>query len=229
VSSVGRLDVRDEEPTGVEQVADTPRERRLELAVTILLAAAALLSAWCAYQSAAFSSRENAGHATAARLQVLASRADDRASDQTLLDVSAFHEWIDATTSGESERADVLRERFRDEMQPAFDAWLATDPLDDADAPATPFELPEYQLASAAEAVSFETRASSAAIAAENAGAIGDRYLLAVVLYAAALFQLGIQSRIGVFELRLALVVISGGIVLGTTIWILTLPKQWPG
>ena len=229
MSSVGRLDVRDEEPTGVEQVADTPRERRLELAVTILLAAAALLSAWCAYQSAAFSSRENAGHATAARLQVLASRADDRASDQTLLDVSAFHEWIDATTSGESERADVLRERFRDEMQPAFDAWLATDPLDDADAPATPFELPEYQLASAAEAVSFETRASSAAIAAENAGAIGDRYLLAVVLYAAALFQLGIQSRIGVFELRLALVVISGGIVLGTTIWILTLPKQWPG
>jgi hypothetical protein len=229
VSSVGRLDVRDEEPTGVEQVADTPRERRLELAVTILLAAAALLSAWCAYQSAAFSSRENAGHATAARLQVLASRADDRASDQTLLDVSAFHEWIDATTSGESERADVLRERFRDEMQPAFDAWLATDPLDDADAPATPFELPEYQLASAAEAVEFETRASSAAIAAENAGAIGDRYLLAVVLYAAALFQLGIQSRIGVFELRLALVVISGAIVLGTTIWILTLPKQWPG
>ena len=229
MSSVGRLDVRDEEPTGVEQVADTPRERRLELAVTILLAAAALLSAWCAYQSAAFSSRENAGHATAARLQVLASRADDRASDQTLLDVSAFHEWIDATTSGESERADVLRERFRDEMQPAFDAWLATDPLDDADAPATPFELPEYQLASAAEAVEFETRASSAAIAAENAGAIGDRYLLAVVLYAAALFQLGIQSRIGVFELRLALVVISGGIVLGTTIWILTLPKQWPG
>jgi hypothetical protein len=160
---------------------------------------------------------------------VQASRADDRASDQTLLDVSAFHEWIDATTSGESERADVLRERFRDEMQPAFDAWLATGPLDNADAPATPFELPEYRLASAAEAVEFETRASSAAIAAEDAGALGDRYLLAVVLYAAALFQLGIQSRIGVFELRATLVTISGAIVLGTTIWILTLPKLWPG
>jgi hypothetical protein len=58
---------------------------------------------------------------------------------------------------------------------------------------------------------------------------MGDRYLLAVVLYAAALFQLGIQSRIGVFELRAVLVVTSGAIVVGTTIWILTLPKLWPG
>ena len=227
--SVGGLDVRDEEPTGAEQVPDSPRERQLELAVTILLAAAALLSAWCAYQSAAFSSRENAGHATAARLQVQASRADDRASDQTLLDVSAYHEWIDATTSGEDERAEVLRERFRDEMQPAFDAWLASDPLNNPDAPTTPFELPAYRLASVAEAVEFETRAQLAAAGAEDAGALGDRYLLAVVLYAAALFQLGIQSRIGVFELRATLVTISGAIVFGTTIWILTLPKLWPG
>jgi hypothetical protein len=49
------------------------------------------------------------------------------------------------------------------------------------------------------------------------------------VLHAAALFQLGIQSRIGVFELRATLVAVSGGIVVGTTIWILTLPKLWPG
>jgi hypothetical protein len=199
------------------------------LAVTILLSAAALLSAWCAYQSAAFSSDENAGHATAARLQVQSARADDRASGQTFLDVSAFHEWLDATADGDTARADVLRQRFRDEMQPAFAAWLATDPFENADAPATPFELPEYRLAAGDEAAELESRAQSVAAAAEHAGNVGDRYLLAVVLYAAALFQLGIQSRIGVFELRFALVVISGAIVLGTTIWILTLPKLWPG
>jgi hypothetical protein len=229
VPRVGSLDVRDEEPTGVEQVADSPRERQLELAVTILLAAAALLSAWCAYQSSAYSSRENAGHATAARLQVLAARADDRATEQTLLDVSAFYEWLDATTAGDVEQAAVLRERFRDEMQPAFDTWLASDPFDNADAPATPLELPAYRLASAAEAIVFDTRAQAAATGADDAGTVGDRYLLAVVLYAAALFQLGIQSRIGVFGLRATLVVISGVIIVGTTIWILTLPKQWPG
>jgi hypothetical protein len=223
------LDVRDEEPTGVEQVADTPRERRLELAVTILLAAAALLSAWCAYQSSAFSSRENARHAMAARLQVRAARADDNANEQTLLDVSAFHDWIDATTSGDTEQATVLRDRFRDELQPAFDAWLAEDPFENDDAPATPFDMPEYQLAAATAAAEYEARAEASANDAEDAGTTGDLYLLAVVLYAAALFQLGIQSRIGVFELRATLVTISGAIIVGTTIWVLTLPKLWPG
>jgi hypothetical protein len=223
------LDVHDEEPTGVEQVADTPRERRLELAVTVLLAAAALLSAWCAYQSSAFSSEENVGHATAARLQVQAARADDNANEQTLLDVSAFYEWIDATTSGDTEQAAVLRDRFRDEMGPAFDAWLAGDPLENDEAPPTPFELPEYRLASAAEAAELEARAQASANDAEDDGTTGDLYLLAVVLYAAALFQLGIQSRIGVFELRVALVAISGAIIVGTTIWIITLPRLWLG
>jgi hypothetical protein len=223
------LDARDEEPTGAEQVADSPRELRLELAVTILLAMAALLSAWCAYQSSGLASRENAGHAAAARLQVQAARAADDASELTLLDVGAFHGWLDAAVSGETDRAAVLRDRFRDEMRPAFEAWLARDPLDDAAAPATPFELPEYRLASAAAADDLEARAQAAVIAAEDAGLTADRYLLAVVLYAAALFQLGIQSRIGVFELRAVLVTVSGAIVVATTIWIITLPTQWPG
>lgn len=223
------LDVRDEEPTGAEQVADSPRERRLELAVTILLSAAALLSAWCAYQSSAFSSRENAGHAVASRLQVQAARADDRATEQALRDVSAFYEWLDATVSGDADRASVLRARFGDEMVQAFDAWLATDPLDDPDAPSTPFDLPEYQLAAEVEAADLEARAQQAAEDAEDAGTSADRYLLAVVLYAAALFQLGIQSRIGVFELRAGLVIVSGVIIVVTTMWIIVLPTLWPG
>jgi hypothetical protein len=110
----------DEEPTGAEQVADSPRERRLELIVTILLAAAAVLSAWCAYQSARFSSRENAGHAEAIRLQVDATVADNAVSRLMLIDVTSFAEWVDATASGDQERANFLRERFRDEMKPAF-------------------------------------------------------------------------------------------------------------
>ena len=48
------------------------------------------------------------------------------------------------------------------------------------------------------------------------------------MLYAVALFQLGIQSRIGVFELRLALTTLAGAITVGTTIWAITvaLPRS---
>jgi hypothetical protein len=32
-----------------------------------------------------------------------------------------------------------------------------------------------------------------------------------------------------VFELRRALVLMAGVIVVGTTVWVLTFPKLWPG
>ena len=217
----------DEEPTGAEQVADSPRERRLELAVTILLAAAALLSAWCAYQSARYSSRENAGHALAVRLQVDATAADTAVTRLMLIDVTAFAEWVDASTTGNQARADFLRERFRDEMKPAFEAWVASGGVGDLDAEATPFQLPEYRLAKADEATNLQAAAEQAALSGDAAGTNADRYLLAVVLYAASLFQLGIQSRIGVFELRTALVVVAGCLVVGTTVWVVTLPTLY--
>ena len=216
---------RDEEPTGAEQVADSPRERRLELVVTILLASAALLSAWGAYQSARFSSKENAGHAEAIRLQVDATAADNAVSGLMMIDVTAFAEWVDATASGDQDRASFLRERFRDEMKPAFEAWVASGGMGDLDAEATPFQLPEYRLAKAEEAAALQAAAEEAELQGGSRGVAADKYLLAVVLYAAALFQLGIQSRIGVFELRRGLVTVSGCVVIGTTMWMLTLPK----
>ena len=214
--------MKDEEPTGEEQVANSPRERRLELAVTVLLAAAALLSAWCAYQSARYSSRENVGHAAATRLHVAATRADNQAGRLEQIDTIAFFEWVDATAAGDAARATFLRDRFRDEMQPAFAAWVDMDPLTNPDAPGTPFELPEYRVAKADEATAFELTAAVAARTGDEAGSTADQYLLAVVLYAVALFQLGIQSRIGVFELRLALTTLAGAITVGTTIWVIT-------
>jgi hypothetical protein len=101
---------------------------------------------------------------------------------------------------------------------------VASGGLGDLDAEATPFQLPEYRLAKADEAVALQAAAEEAELRSGSHGDKADDYLLAVVLYAAALFQLGIQSRIGVFELRRALVIVSGCIVVVTTVWILTLP-----
>jgi hypothetical protein len=56
-------------------------------------------------------------------------------------------------------------------------------------------------------------------------GSTGDKYVLGVVLFAAGLFLLGIQTRIGEFRLRLGIVVIAGILVVGTTAWLLTLPR----
>lgn len=68
--------------------------------------------------------------------------------------------------------------------------------------------------------------AQSAEDRAASAGDAADNYVLAVVLLAAALFLLGIQSRIGVFELRVAMSSVAGALVIGTIVWVLTLPSS---
>ena len=219
---------RDEEPTGAEQVADSPRERRLELVVTILLAAAALLSAWCAYQSARFSSHgERRTRPKPIRLQVDATAADNAVTPadahrrDRLLRMGRRH-----GVAAKQRRANFLRERFRDEMKPAFEAWVASGGWATSmprrrrsNFPSTAWRRPTRPPRCRSPPRRRRCGASR--------GANADEYLLAVVLYAAALFQLGIQSRIGVFELRRALVVVAGCIVVGTTVWVVTLPTLY--
>ena len=52
------------------------------------------------------------------------------------VDVATFIQWVDANAHDDEDLADFYEARFRDEFQPAFDAWLATDPLVNPDAPA---------------------------------------------------------------------------------------------
>ncbi len=75
----------------------------------------------------------------------------------------------------------------------------------------------------------LQVAAEEAALRGASAGSTADKYLLAVVLDAASLFQLGIQGRIVVFELRRALVIVSAGIIVGTTLSAATLPTTWRG
>ena len=69
------------------------------------------------------------------------------------------------TRSKEKELADFYFARFRAEFKPAVDAWVATRPLQNADAPLTPFAMPQYRVAAQAEARAARGR---------GGGAVGD-------------------------------------------------------
>ncbi|MFM7068338.1 MAG: hypothetical protein ACKOYM_02655, partial [Actinomycetes bacterium] len=104
--------LRDEEATGEEQVANSPRERKLELAVTILLSISALLSAWCAYQASRLGGQESFYNTKSSVLQVQAFRAEQRSTIDTLVDLSAFDRWLSAKSAGDTARARYLEARF---------------------------------------------------------------------------------------------------------------------
>ena len=62
------------------------------------------------------------------------------------------------TPRSRRELADFYFKRFRAEFRPAVDAWVATRPLKNPNAPLTPFAMPQYKLAARAEAERLDAR-----------------------------------------------------------------------
>jgi hypothetical protein len=131
---------------------------------------------------------------------------------------------VDAYAKHETRLANFYYRRFRPEFRPAVEAWIATRPLRTPGAPATPFALPRYRLASTAESTALLDEAEAMAAAARQANQRSDNYVLAVVLFAAALFFAGISTKLP--EPRQRLVVIGLGYLLfvGTAVWLATFP-----
>ena len=69
--------------------------------------------------------------------------------------------WFGAFTSGNTHAAAVAAKRFRPEYRAAFDAWLATNPFSNPDAPAGPQAMPQYRPTGQAEAVRLDATADS--------------------------------------------------------------------
>ncbi len=201
--------------------------RRVELFATLLLAFAAVATAWSTYQVTVLRGRQAVltSSATAARIE--SSEASTRAGQLGQVDVATFVQWVDAEASGDRELADFYRQRFRPEFQRAFGAWLATQPLTDPSAATTPFELPQYRLAEADKASRLNANAGNFTDAAGAANKHADQYMLAVVLFAACLFFAGISTKVEPFRQRAALVILAGVIFVAAGTWIATLPVSF--
>jgi hypothetical protein len=132
--------------------------------------------------------------------------------------------WINAQASGNTTLADFYRTRFRREFRPALRAWRATKPFENPDAPLTPFAMPQYRLAAAADAERLDqaAEASSASVATNIQRA--TTYVLGMVLFAVALFFAGISTKLRSPPLRRSLLVVGGVLFVGTVAWIATFP-----
>ncbi len=110
--------------------------------------------------------------------------------------MATFTQWVDAYARHETQLADFYRQRFRHEFQPAVAAWVATKPLKNANAPLTPFAMPNYRLAATAPAERLQVAAEAASAEVSRDIQHANNYVLAVVLFSAALFFGGISTRL---------------------------------
>jgi hypothetical protein len=197
---------------------------RVELVATVLLAVSAVATAWSSYQASRWNGEQAKAASRTNAIRIDAARSQGLAEAQTEIDVATFTQWIDAYVRDETELADFYFKRFRKEFKPAVNAWVVTRPLRNPNAPLTPFAMPQYKLAATAEADRLDAEAEvSSALVRRNIQR-ATNYVLAVVLFAVALFFAGMSTKIGDPLLRKVVVGLGCVVFVSTLIWIATSP-----
>ena len=209
-------------PGDSETPAVSGRERRFEIVATILLALTALATAWSGYQASLWDGIQSSNYTQASAARTEASQNHTEANQFRLGDLTVFENYIDATLDGDTELADFYRQRFRDEFEPAFAAWIALDPFTNPDAPPSPLAMPEYRLADDQEAKDLNARAEAKFKEGEDANNYSDTYTAATLFFAAALFFAAISERFSYVRARasllgMAVLGLIGGTILMTT------------
>jgi Ca2+/Na+ antiporter len=200
------------------------RAERLEIVATVLLALATVATAWSGYQASRWNGEQAKAFSRGNAARIESTRASDLADAQTQIDVATFISWVDAYAQGQAQLAGFYLKRFRAEFKPAVDAWIATRPLKNANAPLTPFAMPQYRLAARKEAGELELEAEMWATRARTNVQRATNYVLGVVLFAAALFFAGMSAKLRTQRLRTVLLSFGLVVFLGTVAWIATFP-----
>jgi hypothetical protein len=197
----------------------------VEVFATVLLALATIASAWSAYQAARWSSHEALRFNEATALRVQSEEADDLADAELDIDVEMFVDYLAALRAGDLQGAEYFESTlFRDEMKTAVKAWRATDPPNNPDAPAVPFEMEEYRNANKEESQELEREAQAKVVEAKEAIRNSDFYILLTVLFASVLFFAGISTKFKAPGLRVAVLLIGTFFFIGSLVVLLTQP-----
>ena len=197
---------------------------RAELVATVLLAFAAVATAWSGYQATRWNGEQTKASSRTNAIRIDAARAQGLSEAQKEVDVATFIQWVDAYVRRETELTTFYERRFRAEFKPAFEAWIATKPLTNARAPLTPFVMPQYVLAAEQEAERLDAEAEVSAAQVRLNIQRASNYILGVVLFSVALFFAGTSTKLTSPRLRAFAVGVGCAVFLGTLVWIVTSP-----
>jgi len=196
----------------------------VELVATVLLALATVATAWSGYQSTRWNGEQAKAGARANALRIDSAKAAGLANAQTEIDVASFTQWINAYAQKQTQLTDFYFKRFRKEFRPAVEAWVATRPLKNPNAPLTPFAMPQYRLDARVEAERLDAEAEVFAAQVRRNIQRASNYVLGVVLFASALFFAGMSVKLTSPRLRVAMLSIGCAVFLLTALWIATSP-----
>ena len=204
--------------------AVSPRERVLEIVAALMLSLATVGIAWSGYQAAKWSGIQARRYTQANTARSNGNRAATLAAQERTQDLLNFNRWLEVTTEGDSQLAQLYERRFRPEFRPAFDAWIAGDPLNNRDAVASPLLEPQYVLADGVKADRLERLGDRRFEEGKSATEHADDYVFVTVFFAVVLFFAGISLRFAWFPLRVIIMAFAGALIVYGAIRLATLP-----
>ena len=119
-------------------------EEVIEILEVVVLALAAIATAWSGYQAAKGDGRQSVLYSDASVDRVQANTAATLGQQRLAADGAMFGAWLQARAANSRQLQAMLERRFSPEYRTAFTAWLGTDPFTNPDAPPGPGSMPEY-------------------------------------------------------------------------------------
>jgi hypothetical protein len=200
------------------------RDRIVSIAEAVLLAIVTVVAAWSGYTAAKWGTESSLKLSQASATRTKANRAFQESLSLRSLDASTFNTWFGARIAGNEQGARVAIKRFRPQYRRAFDAWLATKPFTNPNAPPSPQAMPQYKPTGVVAARQLDAQADGDYSEGQHAAKTSDDYIRTTVILASVLFLVGISSHFPIRAARIVLIGMGTALLVFAAVQILTLP-----
>jgi hypothetical protein len=175
------------------------RKQWVEPVAALLMALATLSTAWCSFESAAWTRKANGLMNEYNALERKAGLLTTQGMQQASIHVAMFMQLLAAQQTGNEKLVNFYADRFPPDVRKAYDAWLAQKPLENPNADAHPFVPNLYEMRGTREAAEATAKAAASQQQARSAGNVSGQYLANTVLFATVLLFANASTK---FEQR---------------------------
>ncbi|CAN7373290.1 hypothetical protein LJR219_002230 [Phenylobacterium sp. LjRoot219] len=202
------------------------RSLGLEIVSAIILSVAALASSLAVYQAGLWDGQQALHYSRANALRIVGSRSALEGDALAAVEVQMFGAWLEAWARNDQRVATFYRARFPPSFKPAFNEWIAADPLNNPSAPATPFVTPAYRRPGLEQSRAYDRQAEASFAAGHYANAVSDSFQQSATMLAVALFFAGIGQVFTQKKTRVALVAVAGVVLIIGLLRLFSLPME---
>jgi hypothetical protein len=199
-------------------------DKRISIAEAVVLSIVTIVAAWAGYSAAKWGTESSLNLAKASATRVKANRAFQESLTYRVADAVTFNAWYSAHVAHDANDMRVAHKLFLPHYQVAFDAWLATRPFTNPNAPPGPQAMPQFTAPFASLALKLDKQADAYYAQGQEAARTGDHYIRVTVILASVLFLVGISTQFPIRRGRYGLITIGVVLLLFAGEQLLSLP-----